>query len=185
MEALKIFDKMDQRQYRPVLLQLFAAIAAGQGDSVRAARLSGASEALHEAMGARLSAGERAYFERHLNVARSRLDNSAWEEAWAEGRAIASEQTIVYMLDASEPAPDEILVSEEQSAAEPPDDFLTRRQREVANLIGRGLKNRQISSELSISEHTVENHVHKILEKLELRSRTQVAAWAAQRELLS
>ena len=73
----------------------------------------------------------------------------------------------------------------DQSADEPPEYSLTRREREVADLIGRGLTNRQISFELSISEHTVENHVHKILEKLQLRSRAQVAAWATRRELPS
>jgi non-specific serine/threonine protein kinase len=44
----------------------------------------------------------------------------------------------------------------------------------VALLVGRGLINRQIAEELSISEHTVANHVRKILKKLGLRSRAQI-----------
>jgi non-specific serine/threonine protein kinase len=69
----------------------------------------------------------------------------------------------------------------------PPDesaDRLTLREREVALLVGRGLTNRRIAQELSISERTAENHVAKILKKLELRSRAQLAAWAAQRRQL-
>ncbi len=55
---------------------------------------------------------------------------------------------------------------------------LTAREREVALLVARGLTNRQIASELSISKRTVDNHVANILKKLGLRSRAQVAAWA-------
>jgi non-specific serine/threonine protein kinase len=55
---------------------------------------------------------------------------------------------------------------------------LTRREREVAYLVARGLTNRQISEELFISERTVHAHVRKILKKLGLRSRAQIAARA-------
>lgn len=53
---------------------------------------------------------------------------------------------------------------------------LTHRQREVAVLVGRGLTNRQIAAELSISEHTAITHVRDILKKLRLHSRAQIAA---------
>jgi hypothetical protein len=52
-----------------------------RGDSVRAAGLCGASQALHDAIGARSSAGERAYYEHHLRPARDRLDCVVWEKA--------------------------------------------------------------------------------------------------------
>jgi DNA-binding NarL/FixJ family response regulator len=51
---------------------------------------------------------------------------------------------------------------------------------EVAELVARGLTNRQISTELMLSEHTVATHVRNILKKLGLDSRNQVAAWFAQ-----
>jgi DNA-binding NarL/FixJ family response regulator len=57
---------------------------------------------------------------------------------------------------------------------------LTPREREVAALVARGLTNRRVSAELSISERTAANHVAKILRKLGLSSRTQIASWAAQ-----
>jgi DNA-binding NarL/FixJ family response regulator len=53
---------------------------------------------------------------------------------------------------------------------------LTSREQEVALLLGRGLTNRQIAKELSISEHTAANHVGKILKKLKLRSRAQISS---------
>jgi non-specific serine/threonine protein kinase len=54
---------------------------------------------------------------------------------------------------------------------------LSRREREVAELIADGLSNRVVSHRLHISERTVEGHVLHILNKLGLENRTQVAAW--------
>jgi DNA-binding NarL/FixJ family response regulator len=53
---------------------------------------------------------------------------------------------------------------------------LTRREREVALLIGDGLSNRQIATSLQIELGTVKHHVHNILEKLEVSRRTEAAA---------
>jgi DNA-binding NarL/FixJ family response regulator len=50
---------------------------------------------------------------------------------------------------------------------------LTRRESEVLELIGRGLTNKEIGSELSLSVATVKHHVHHILEKLKLPRRAQ------------
>jgi len=62
--------------------------------------------------------------------------------------------------------------------------LLTAREREVAALIARGLTNRQIAEALVVAEGTVNIHVSHILAKLELRSRAQVAVWAAEHGLL-
>ena len=53
---------------------------------------------------------------------------------------------------------------------------MTVREWEVAQLVGRGLTNRQIAAELIVSEATAAKHVENIREKLELSSRTQFAA---------
>ena len=51
----------------------------------------------------------------------------------------------------------------------------TRREREVIELVGRGLQNRVIASELNISENTVRVHIRNIMRKYKLRNRTQIA----------
>ena len=53
---------------------------------------------------------------------------------------------------------------------------LSVREREVALLVARGLKNREIAERLVISERTVENHIHRALERTGLRSRAELAA---------
>lgn len=52
---------------------------------------------------------------------------------------------------------------------------LTRREREIAQLVGEGKSNKEIAEILFITEGTVKNHITKILDKLELRDRTQLA----------
>jgi pimeloyl-ACP methyl ester carboxylesterase/DNA-binding CsgD family transcriptional regulator len=61
---------------------------------------------------------------------------------------------------------------------------LSRREREIAELLALGLANRQIADELVISVATVERHVANILLKLGFHSRAQVATWAVGQGLL-
>ena len=55
---------------------------------------------------------------------------------------------------------------------------LTPREWQVIDLIADGSSNKEISSRLHLSVHTVKSHVHSVLEKLTLHSRLQVAAYA-------
>jgi DNA-binding NarL/FixJ family response regulator len=53
---------------------------------------------------------------------------------------------------------------------------LTQRELEIVPLIERGLSNKEIARALSIEASTIKNHVHNILDKLQLRRRGEVAA---------
>jgi two-component system NarL family response regulator len=55
---------------------------------------------------------------------------------------------------------------------------LTSREQDVFKLLAQGASNRQIAETLMITENTVKTHVRNILEKLELHSRSEVAAYA-------
>jgi non-specific serine/threonine protein kinase len=80
--------------------------------------------------------------------------------------------------DVEREPPTLVAVPEQHPPADEPTDMLTAREQDVALLVGRGLTNRQIAQELSISEHTVANHVRKTLKKLGLRSRTQISSFS-------
>ena len=56
---------------------------------------------------------------------------------------------------------------------------LTRREREVADLVSQGLTNRELAERLVIAERTAANHVQHILIKLGLSNRSQLAVWVA------
>jgi DNA-binding NarL/FixJ family response regulator len=60
-------------------------------------------------------------------------------------------------------------------------DQLTKREREIAALVSKGGRNREIARTLHISEATVKDHVHHILVKLGMTSRTELAALLARR----
>ena len=69
-------------------------------------------------------------------------------------------------------------------AGSSPGPTLTRREREVAILLGRGLTtNREIAAELIITEVTAGSYVQRVMNRLGLHSRAQVAAWAASQRL--
>jgi two-component system, NarL family, nitrate/nitrite response regulator NarL len=55
---------------------------------------------------------------------------------------------------------------------------LTSRERQVLDFIRQGQSNKQIAQNLNIAEPTVKNHVHNLLEKLEVTTRAQAAARA-------
>ncbi len=83
---------------------------------------------------------------------------------------MTTERAVEYALSEKEPMPPK----------EPPQNTpqfeLTRREREIAALVARGLSSRQVASALMISERTVDNHVANILKKLGLHSRHEIHA---------
>ena len=58
---------------------------------------------------------------------------------------------------------------------------LTRRERDVAELVAHGKANRAIARELGIGERTVEGYVAGALAKLGFESRSQLAAWTVEK----
>ncbi len=59
---------------------------------------------------------------------------------------------------------------------------LTKREREIVDLISEGMSNKEIAQQLHIATFTVKSHVHNVLEKLELNTRLQIAAFVHDEE---
>lgn len=90
----------------------------------------------------------------------------------AAGDTILSQAAIGHLVDAvTQQSP-----REDGLHAPPLAEALTERELSVARAISRGLSNAQIASELFISVTTVKTHVSRILEKLGVINRVQIAA---------
>jgi len=78
-------------------------------------------------------------------------------------------------------------VKEELAAAQTskPEGDISGRERDVLRLVSRGATNREIAERLIVSEHTVKVHLRNILNKLNLRNRQQIAAYAVQEGLVT
>ena len=66
--------------------------------------------------------------------------------------------------------------AEDRAASAPP---LTRRERELIELVRQGLRNRDIAAELGVTEGTVKVYLHAIFDKLRVDNRTELALNAA------
>ncbi|HEX2282984.1 MAG TPA: LuxR C-terminal-related transcriptional regulator [Thermomicrobiales bacterium] len=127
-----------------------------------------AAHALSESLNSVGRVGEIAF--RDLVTTINALQAEPWfDGTWAEGYALGLDQVV----EAARTARLEPMAVQTPTAAKP----LTRRELEVARLLADGLTDRQIADSLYLSTRTVGVHVHNILQKLDLRSRVEVAGW--------
>lgn len=96
----------------------------------------------------------------------------------ATGDAVFSPRLAGFVLDAFGAAGGEVAEIDEDL------DKLTAREQEVMRLIARGYTYREVGEKLFISIKTVETHVGKVLHKLQLSNRHELAHWAAQRRIV-
>jgi DNA-binding NarL/FixJ family response regulator len=77
------------------------------------------------------------------------------------------------------------LLQKETAEVEELDEPLTAREREVLELLGRGLSNKMIARELHISEHTVKFHVSSLYAKLGVNNRAEAVSQGTRHGLIS
>jgi len=154
-------------------------VALESGQAERAARLLGASAALHEAIGAMPPAELPGDLGNGPERARAVLGEAAFEAAWAAGRALSVDEAITEALAVAAPT-----VSAPATRTAGDDHGLTRREREVLRLLIDGRSNREIGEALSISPRTVGKHVEGILAKLGVESRTAATGYALRHGLV-
>jgi predicted ATPase/DNA-binding CsgD family transcriptional regulator len=154
-------------------LDLVAWIAAASGERDRAATLLGAAHRQWQAIGQPLFGSKHFIALRAKAQEAARRRNPGYEDAYARGAALELEQAVASALREPE------LRDVDVDAADPAVG-LTRRESQVAELVGRGLSNKEIAATLVISQRTAEGHVQRILTKFGFTSRSQVATWVAQ-----
>ncbi len=102
LEALSVAKEMDHRKIITCLFEEFAALSAAQGQASRSATLFGAAEALRAAIHVVLFPVERAEVDKNIAAAREQLGADEFNQAWAEGKAMAMEKVIKFALEESQ-----------------------------------------------------------------------------------
>jgi non-specific serine/threonine protein kinase len=177
-------------------LLMAAILAARQSQYGRAVRMVAALSVWRERHGL---AGDRTLWtkvlpkqepEHVLQMASAVLGDAAAASAWAEGSTLSLEAAMEDALADEDPivpadAPSAQTGATKTTATPRPSPAgITARERQVAELVGRGFTNRQIAERLVITEGTAKVHVGRVLAKLEFHSRAQLAAWVVQHGLI-
>ncbi|OYD60757.1 protein kinase domain-containing protein [Rhodococcus sp. OK302] len=155
-------------------LEVLAWIAAGERNPQRAAVLMGTAEELGHSVGSSITIvfpTLAPYHEEYERTMRRALGESAFGTARRQGRLMGMDGAVAYALGRQPP---------EATRTAGPSVDLTKRERQVADLVAEGLTNKQIATTLVISPRTAQGHVEHILNKLGFTSRAQIAAWVVE-----
>ncbi|MDP9303008.1 MAG: hypothetical protein M3O92_00705 [Actinomycetota bacterium] len=79
-------------------IEELAAVAAAKGETLRAAKLWGATDALFEKLGLVTLEESRQVGDRFREEVQESPDSDSWAEAWAQGHAMTLEQAVTYAL---------------------------------------------------------------------------------------
>ncbi|MQA96082.1 MAG: tetratricopeptide repeat protein [Streptosporangiales bacterium] len=170
-ESLPILREVDSAPPIARCLTMLGRLAIAQG------RYASAYEHLAEALRLLHPIGHR--------VGTGRALEGFAELAAATGRAAEAAELNGGRLDTEAAVELALGLRVEEAAKSGPEEYpadpLTPREREVAELVARGLSNRAIAEELVISTATAARHVANILGKLGVNSRSQIATWVIRR----
>ncbi len=150
-------------------LECLATLAGDAGSHREAARLFGAAAAIRQRMGVvRLKVWDAGY-EASVAALRNAMGEADFDEAWAEGAAMSTEEAIAYAQRGR------------GQRKRPASGWasLTPTEREVVRLVSEGLANNDIAARLFVSPRTVQTHLTHVYTKLGLSSRVQLVQEAA------
>jgi DNA-binding CsgD family transcriptional regulator len=139
---------------------------ADQGRFEEAARILGAAHGLRETIGCLRFPVHRRSHEADTAVVRDALGAGAFDEAWAEGAALALDDAIAYARRGR------------GKRKRPTHGWksLTPTEVRVTELVADGLTNRQIGQKLFISPRTIQTHLSHVFTKLGVSTRAELAA---------
>ncbi|WP_277675444.1 ATP-binding protein [Saccharopolyspora rectivirgula] len=175
-ESLRMQRKLDNRLAIAFCFDTLAWTAHRHDRNERAARLFGAASRLWEA--ARTApecyapfAHAHSKFEHQVQEA---LGAEGFQEEFNRGHQLSLDQAVDYALEVKRHA--RARPARADNVHPMP---LTRRERQIAELVAKGSTNKEIAEILVIAQRTVEGHVQNILTKLDFSSRAQIAGWVA------
>jgi predicted ATPase/DNA-binding CsgD family transcriptional regulator len=167
-QALRLMREVGDQTGVALCLEGLVLAAAANGEAERAAWLTGAADGAWEAIPAPPPSSVTALRETALGAVRTALGERRFALTVAAGKDTDPPLAVARALDEAE----------EPGAAPASRPLLTPREREVALLVAEGLTNRDIAARLVLSPRTIESHVERIMNRLGVGSRTEIAAWA-------
>ncbi len=176
-EALTLFAESGNLSEGSQAIENLADAAGALGQGELSARLYGMAEGLQERLGTPMWPTYRAEYEQEVGRVRTLLDPATLEQAWTAGRELPDQSMVEEALASA------LLLAGDSPGvqARTAETFgLTARELDVLRLLATGASNQAIANDLFISVTTVKGHVQSIMRKLELNSRTALAAFALQ-----
>ncbi len=150
----------------------FAALAVENGDFAAGRRLIAAAQAASGERALTAWAATRLEYEHTLRLLQAGLTQQEFEAQGAAGRLLSLEGAAALARGVTLPA--------KQATSE----GLTRREREVVQMVAQGKSNGEIAAALVVSKRTVEKHIAHILDKLGATNRSQMVIWAVENGLV-
>jgi DNA-binding CsgD family transcriptional regulator len=168
-EALTIAAPMAGYLCVPDLLECLAEVGRDGGSLQHAARLVGAANGMRERLELPRFKVHDAGHEAVVAALRTAMDDSEFEDAYAEGAALPAEETVAYALRGRG----------ERKRPSSGWGSLTPTELDVVRLVAEGIPNEDIAARLFVSPRTVQSHLRLVYNKLGLTSRVQLAKEAA------
>ena len=143
-----------------------------QGDSEQATVVLGAASAMWGSIGQQLYGSDHwnSLRANAVEQARADLGTAGFQRWWATGESMSVAELLDYVFDDGAAGTDPARRLAGQAW-----DSLSQREREVAELVVEGLTNKEVAARLVLSTRTVEGHVERILHKLNIGRRAQIA----------
>ena len=154
-------------------------VAMRRQQDVRSAQVAGAAAGLRASRRSVINPTHLPNYEGFIAYLRTNLGDETFQTAFAEGKTMVVKEAIDMALE-----PPDTLSLSAKASRKAQYGGLTTRERETAVLIAQGKTNREIAAALTVGEKTIETYITRILNKLGVNSRVQVATWALRAGLL-
>jgi non-specific serine/threonine protein kinase len=184
-EALALSVEIGDRGNAAYCLEGLAGIAASRHDLVRAARLWGAAEILlgGSEPAVYVHTPDRELHRKAVATARSQADEGGWTAAWDAGQSLPIDQTIAEVDQlVNDLAGAEAEIESARLPGYPAG--LTEREVEVIGLIAQGLTNNQAAERLFLSRRTIDAHLQRVYDKLDVPNRSAAIRFAVEHGLV-
>jgi predicted ATPase/DNA-binding CsgD family transcriptional regulator len=176
-ESLRLQRSLKDRWGPTWTVEVLAWTAAATGQHKRATKLLGNAHRLRELIDVSIPGLLADAHELYAEQLSRSLGEEVYATLFRQGADTTSDQALAHALGKETGTTPEAGIAPSATPACP----LSRREQEVAELVAKGMSNKEIAATLVIAQRTAESHVENILTKLGFSSRTQIAAWAIER----